>query len=395
MTIDRVETFVLVHQMSRGRGPSIANYRTRESVLVKITDSSGAVGWGETYAVAGISTILSDLAGMLIGRDPLRAREIWALASNATDNACATSVVSIAVDDLRGKLLDMPVYGLYGGRLRDRVRAYASSGGYFDGVDPKDSWPDEFAELTGIGFTAIKMRVGRYPIRHELALTENLRADYPTLELMADGNAAYTFPRAIEMGHGLARLGFKWFEEPIPQTDYAGYDRLRPAMDLPLAGGEGLVTRGEVRNFLLRHPVDIIQPDVSMCGGIGESQFMADLARLYATQYVPHMWGGALMVAATLQVLAFLPDTTKSPASEKPLLEYDQTENPFREHLLSTPLRMGADGWFDIPTGPGLGVEVDEAFVRAHAIDPSKAPVHTAYEAPTAPASEVAGAAAR
>jgi D-galactarolactone cycloisomerase len=391
MAIDRVETFVLVHQMARGRGPSIANYTTRESVVVKISDSSGAVGWGETYASAGIIQILRDLGQMLIGHDPLRSAEIHDLAWNASNNPEATSVIAIANDDLRGKLLNLPVYKLYGGALRTRVRGYASSGGYFDGVDPKDSWPDEFAQLTGMGFTAIKMRVGRYPIKHELAIIEKLRADYPDLDFMADGNAAYTVPRAMEMGRGLAKFHFRWFEEPIPQSiggsnEYAGYERMRDQLDLPLAGGEGLVTRGEVRNFLLRHPVDIIQPDVAMCGGIGESQFLADLARLYATQYIPHAWGGALMLAATIQVLASLPDTTKSPASEKPLLEYDMTENPFRDHLLATPLAMGKDGWFDIPTGPGLGVEVDEAFVAKHAVDPAKAPVHTAFAAPKVPA---------
>ena len=391
MAIDRVETFVLVHQMARGRGPSIANYTTRESVVVRISDSSGAVGWAETYASAGIVQILRDLGETLVGRDPLRSGEIHASVWNASVNPEATSVIAIAVDDLRGRLLNMPAYGLYGGALRTRVRAYASSGGYFDGVDPKESWPEEFAQLTAKGFTAIKMRVGRYPIRHELDVIERLRADYPTLEFMADGNAAYTLPRALEMGRGLARLGFKWFEEPIPQSigggdEYAGYERMREALDLPLAGGEGLTTRGEVRNFLLRHAVDIIQPDVAMCGGIGESQFLADLARLYAVQYIPHAWGGALMLAATIQVLAGLPDTTKSPASEKPLLEYDMTENPFRDHLLATPLAMGSDGWFDIPTGPGLGVEVAEAFVRKHAVDPAKAPAHTAFAAPKIPA---------
>jgi D-galactarolactone cycloisomerase len=296
------------------------------------------------------------------------------------------SVVSAAIDDLRGKLLGIPAYGLYGGALRKRVRAYASSGGYFDGVDPKDSWPEEFAELTGAGFTAIKMRLGRYPIRHELALIENLRADYPELDFMADGNAAYTLPRAIEMGRGLARLGFRWWEEPIPQKDYAGYDRLRPALDLPLAGGEGTTERGELRQYLLKKNFDIVQPDVAMCGGIGESQFMADMARLYAVEYIPHMWGGALMVAATMQVLALVPDPTRSPATFAPLLEFDQTENPFRTDLLATPLRMGADGWFDIPSAPGLGVEVDEAFVRRMAIDPDLAPSHTAFETPTAAA---------
>ena len=108
MTIERVETFVLVHQMSRGRGPSIANYRTRESVLVKISDSSGAAGWGETYASAGIGQILRDIGAMFIGKDPLRSREIWTLAWNAANSDTATSVLSIAIDDLRGKLLNRP-----------------------------------------------------------------------------------------------------------------------------------------------------------------------------------------------------------------------------------------------------------------------------------------------
>src|SRR4051812_8257268 len=202
MAIDRVETFVLVHQMARGRGPSIANYTTRESVIVKISDSSGAAGWGETYASSGIVQILEAVGGMLIGRDPLRSGEIHSLVWNASGNPEATSVVAIAIDDLRGKLLSMPANGLYGGALRAGVRAYASSGGYWDGVDPKDSWADEIRELRGIGFTAVKMRVGRYPIKHELDLLERMRADHSDLDLMADGNAAYTLPRALEMGRG-------------------------------------------------------------------------------------------------------------------------------------------------------------------------------------------------
>src|SRR3954464_8895305 len=94
MAIDRVETFVLVNQMSRGRGPSIANYTTRESVVVKISDSSGAAGWGETYASAGIIQILRDVGTMLIGRDPLRSGEIHADTWNASQNPEATSVVA-------------------------------------------------------------------------------------------------------------------------------------------------------------------------------------------------------------------------------------------------------------------------------------------------------------
>ena len=103
MAIDRVQTFVLVHKMSRGRGPSIANYTTRESVVVKLSDSSGAVGWGETYASAGIVQTLRDVGEMLVGRDPLRSGEIHTLVWNASMSPEAASVIAIANDDLRGR----------------------------------------------------------------------------------------------------------------------------------------------------------------------------------------------------------------------------------------------------------------------------------------------------
>ena len=368
MTVERVECFALLHTMERPRGPSIWIYKERSAAIVKITDSGGLVGWGETYLETGVFETLEAIGRLLIGRDPLRARENWTLAWQASQNSVAVSAISIALDDLRGKLLGLPIAGLYGGAFRDRVRAYASSGGYFGDTDPAETWPGEMQEHLSAGFTAIKLRLGRWPVSHELPLVEKIRAELPaSVELMADGNAAYTLPKAIDMGHGLARLGFRWWEEPIPQTDYAGYERLHAALpDVALAGGEGTETRGQARAYLGRNLFDIIQPDVSIVGGVGEMQFVADLARLHAVEFVPHMWGGALMVAATLQVLAITPDPTRSPSTPAPLLEYDQTENPFREHLLVTPFRM-EDGWFRIPTGPGLGVEVDEAFVRASA----------------------------
>ena len=165
------------------------------------------------------------------------------------------------------------------------MRAYASSAGYeVDGdreVDPSETWRRDLPRLAAEGFTAIKLRVGRHPIRQELDAIERARADLPEgVELMADGNAAYDVPGAIAMGRGLERLGFAWFEEPSPQEGYAGYERIHAALDIALAGGEGIGERREARAALERDIFDIVQPDVSICGGVGEAQYIAELARL-------------------------------------------------------------------------------------------------------------------
>ncbi|TMG25191.1 MAG: mandelate racemase/muconate lactonizing enzyme family protein [Chloroflexi bacterium] len=375
--IERAEWFVLTHSMSAPRGPSIWTYRRRECVLVKLTDSDGITGWGETYLEPGVTAAIAGAAKTVVARDPLAANSIWRDVAAASGSNLATSAMSIALDDLRARQLGMPLAGLYGGPVRNRVRAYASSAGYeVEGegagereVDPTLTWQRDLPSLAAEGFRAIKLRVGRHPIRHELAAIETAMSRLPPgIELMADGNAAYTLPQAIEMGHGLERLGFVWFEEPAPQDGYAGYERIHDALDIALAGGEGIADRREAQACFERGIFDIVQPDVSICGGVGEAQLIADLAQLRGVGCVPHMWGGAIMLAATLQVLALLPDPTRSLSTFAPLLEYDTTENPFRTDLLTRPLSM-VEGWFEIPSGPGLGVEPDEQQIRQRAVD--------------------------
>jgi D-galactarolactone cycloisomerase len=340
---------------------------------VKLTDSDGLAGWGETYLESGVAATLASAAAAVVDRDPFAANAIWRDVAAASGNSLATSAISIALDDLRARRLAIPLAGLYGGPVRTRVRAYASSAGYeVEGereIDPAETWQRDLPSLAAEGFTAIKLRVGRHPVMHELSAIEAAMSRLPPgIELMADGNAAYTVPQAIEMGHGLERLGFVWFEEPAPQAGYAGYERIHSALDIALAGGEGTTDRREARACLYRGIFDIIQPDVSICGGVGEAQLIADLAQLQGVGCVPHMWGGAIMLAATLQVLALLPDPTRSPSTFAPLLEYDTTENPFRTDLLTRRLPM-VDGWFEIPDGPGLGVEPDEQRIRKRAVD--------------------------
>ncbi len=369
--IERVDVFVLDHPLARRRIFSTGGNDSRGAALVRIEDGDGAVGWGETYPVVGAAVLLRELGAGLIGRDPDDAAANWGWLWAASSNGFHVSALSMALDDLRARRRGVPVSALYGGAVRSRARAYASSEGYLEGVPTLDVWRAEAERALQAGFTGFKLRIGRLAVAEELATIETFRTAFPDVELMADGNGAYTMGQALEVGAALHGLAFRWFEEPIPTAAYAGYERLRARLPLALAGGELIQDRDAGRALVDRGAVDIIQPDVSICGGIGEALAIAGIARLNAIEIQPHACNGALGLAASLQLLAVLPDPVRLPGSG-PLLEHDFGPNPSRTDLLATPLVM-RNGWFDIPSGSGLGVEVDEAFVRRHAAATSAA----------------------
>src|SRR6185437_8046153 len=135
-TITSADVFTLSHAFSPRRGPADAWGSSHAYCLIKLTDRDGVTGWGETYLRPGMSAILEEFAGLLLGRDVLRARENWSDLWSSGEQPFATSAVAIALDDLRGRQLGVSTAALYGGRRRDRVRAYAAHQGYYEGEDP-------------------------------------------------------------------------------------------------------------------------------------------------------------------------------------------------------------------------------------------------------------------
>ena len=190
--------------------------------------------------------------------------------------------------------------------------------------------------MVALGHTAIKMRLGRYAVAREARVAEKVREVVgPDVRLMADGNGAYTQGSALEMAQVLQKLGFEYFEEPLPQVspNYAGYEALRAKMPLPLAGGEGLDSRAAGKALIDRGCFDIVQPDISLCGGLGEALFIAELAALSGVRCVPHCWGGDIVIAATTHLLSLLPDPHWGRPTDTARLEIDQSENPWRDGL--------------------------------------------------------------
>ncbi len=370
MTIERLEVFSLVFKFAPSRGPSIAYGDTHAYAVVKLTNTDGVAGWGETYLLPGLASIIEEVGPVLIGRDAQDAIELKAAFAKGAEHAYASSAISIAIDDLRARELNVPIHALYGGALRDRVRAYAAIEGYIEGTGPEQTWPGETEQLAASGYTAIKLRIGRYPLERERPLYEQVRRNLPdTVDLCADGNGGYTLRRAIETGRVLDDLGFLWFEEPMHQWDgYVGYDLLNASMDIALAGGEITMSRNAARDFVDNRKADIFQPEPVICGGISEALIIAKLARLKGMSAMPHTSAGAIGNATALQVLAAMPDPTRITTFDVPMLETGSDPNPWRTDLFTTPLRQ-KNGWVDVPTGPGLGFDVDEAFVRRRAAE--------------------------
>ncbi|MBM4408867.1 MAG: mandelate racemase/muconate lactonizing enzyme family protein [Chloroflexi bacterium] len=371
MKIASVDTFHLRHRLSVPGGNSEVTIRYREALLVRIGTDDGLVGWGETPAQAGVRSIIErQMTPILLGRDPRQHRPLWRqLWGSYFGNGLAMGAVDIALHDLWGKALGVPVAELYGGRLRDGVPAYASTIGYPEGRDPQAAYLEMTHAALDRGFAGIKLRIGALPIEQDLALVRAAREVVgPDTRLMVDVNGGYPFATAVRVGRELERLGLYWYEEPLPPPILVGYEALSAQLDIAVAGGEHLESRAAFQAALDRRAVDIIQPDVSLCGGIAEALFVADLARESGVQAVPHCWGGGIVTAATLQLLALLPPPSGSKSGEWPMLELDVSESPFREELV-TDLPALTGGLIRVPTGPGLGITVDEDVVRHYAVD--------------------------
>lgn len=359
--IERAEVLVLSHRLSRTRLFSTGSNVTRDSIVVRLQDQDGRIGWGETYLVSGAIEACRAMAEGVLHRDPDEAAAD--LAARDGLHRWALGAMSMALDDLRARIRDVAVSALYGPRQRDRVRPYASSRGYIEGCTPAEAWGEEAAAVAGAGFRAMKLRIGRHDLDGEIADMEAVVAATRPMTWMADGNGAYSLEESRRLGEALVGLGFRWLEEPLPTSDYDAYAPLARELAIPLAGGEILESAADAARYLAGGSFDLVQPDVSICGGIAGLLEIVRAARKAGRWAVPHACSGVIAMAATLQVLAVLDVPSDAPEWAEPLLEFDVGENPIRTDLSTTPLQP-VDGWMVIPDGPGLGIEIDDAAVR-------------------------------
>jgi D-galactarolactone cycloisomerase len=366
MKIRDVHVHVLEAELSAPFSWSLGWARQRTALLVEIETEEGLIGWGEAYGPARPNaSVIDAMTPLLLGADALASDALWErLYAAFRDHGQkglpvqAQSAVDIALWDLKGKHFGVPAHRLMGGPLRTEVQAYVTGLYRREAGDPRVYLAEEAEGYVAEGFRAMKLKVG-FGVAEDAEVARALRrAIGPEVALMIDANHAYDARRAIALGRRLGELDIGWFEEPVPPEDLAGYSEVRARQPIPVAGGECEFTRFGFRELLIRHAVDVVQPDTCAAGGLSECLKIAAMANAFGARYVPHVWGTGVALATALQLLAVLPHNPPCLYPEAPLLEFDQTEHTIRQAILTEPIRHER-GVVKVPTGPGLGVEID------------------------------------
>lgn len=381
MRIASIETFCLKVPLGAERfyySQSVIGERT--CLLVRLTTDTGLAGWGEcgvSMPVEHVATYIHDiLAPRVLGKDALAPEPLWnelytfsrdfGRKSTPID---AMSGIDVALWDIRGLHFGVPISTLLGGACRDCVRSYAT-GLYYRGEDVQNISEaiailrDEAQRYLDMGFTAIKGKIGLFSVRDDIRRMEVLREVVgDDFLLMTDANHAYNRHTARKVGEALSALDFFWFEEPIVPEDIQGCAELRRQLQVAIATGETEYTRYGFLELLKADAADILQPDISACGGISEVMKIYAMASAYSTPLCLHVWGSGVAIAAALQMTAIMAPTPHTVFPRAPendvMFEYDRNPNPLRDELLVENFKFEGES-LRIPQAPGLGIEINE-----------------------------------
>ena len=354
----------------------------RSATLVEVQTDTGLVGWGEAFAQGlepphvAAAAIEHALRPLVLGADPLDIEVLWHRMYHQTRDhgrkgsvIAALSAVDIALWDLAGKHHGLPVHKLLGGAFRTRVQPYATGFYRIKGQGERDRLVQEAHAHREAGFRLMKVKLG-YGVDDDIQVIQAIASAVQGSDvmLMVDTNHAYGRAEALRLGWVLDEIGVRWYEEPVVPEDIDGYVELRARLRTPIAGGENEHTLYGFRELLGRHAVDIAQPDVGSCGGLTAARHIAVLAQAHGIEVNPHVWGSAVAQAASLQLIAALPVTHHSLYARAPVLEYDRSSHPFRRDLVTQPLEL-VDGMVEVPTGPGLGIEIRRKTIERYRVN--------------------------
>ena len=388
MKIKEVKSHILQYDLKEELGYSQQYYQKRTGHLVEVVTDEGITGWGECFgpgnvAIANKVIVERVIQPMILEENPLNRDVLWHKVYNLLRDhgqkgmpIQALSGVDIALWDILGKVTGLSISKLIGGRFREQVPVY----GYGMMLRREnlpalmDRFEDEAAAIKSSGFVATKMKVG-LGSKQDVQLAESVRRgvgdDFP---FMVDANHCYTVDQALYVGRALEELDAYWFEEPVAPEDLDGYRELRSQLKINIAGGEAEFTRWGWRNLLEKHCLDIAQPEVCALGGISEYLRVLALAQAHFTQVINHVWGSAVAIATNLQLLAVIPPLPGGIHPQEPMLEFDTTDNKFRDDLLTEPLNIQRQvakngGYVPIPDVPGHGAEPNREFLEHFALE--------------------------
>ena len=360
----------------------VINDSAQDGIIIKVYTDEGIVGYGEVDSAPWVVKAIIDspishricqgLGQAIVGEDPFETDKIWEkmyLCSMFYGRRGAVvhamSGIDIALWDIKGKALGMPVHKLLGGAFRDKVRAYGSTlMPYTPGEAAEEAlkWKEQ-------GFTAVKMGWGGFelPFRENVRLVEAAReAIGDDMDLMLDigfipskDNPIDSSSRVL-LAQELRQFDPYWLEEAVSPDDYEGYKLLTESIDTRIAGGENESTRYGFKQLIEYCGIDILQPDITRCGGLTEAKKIAAMAMAHNINVIPHAWSSGIVIAASLQFIASVPNSN--------LLEYCVWDTPIRKEMLLSDFIV-KDGYVEVPQGPGLGIELDEEAIQKYRCD--------------------------
>ena len=377
MKVTGCETFVI------GNPPP--HFGGRYFIVVKLTTDAGIVGYGEIYVASVAPHVVSAMIGdvverWVVGADPGRTELLWRRMYSSgyglRPDPTLVGIISgidIACWDIVGKEVGKPISDLLGGRVHDRVRTYTylypADGRPNVYTDPGDAAAQAAFEVSR-GFTAVKFDPagpytafdGHQPsladIERSVAITAAVReAVGHRADILIGTHGQFTASGALRLARQLEGFDPLWFEEPTQPDQPEEMAKVTHQTTIPIATGERLTTISEFAALARYGAAAIWQPNLGRCGGITAAKKIAAIAEANGCQIAPHLYSGPILGAANIQLASTLPNLL--------IAEGIQDWTGFHADLLTTPIRW-EDGTVIPPTGPGLGVELDEDVARAH-----------------------------
>lgn len=347
-----------------------------DALIVRVITDQGLVGIGESDTSPLVAKAVieapqsnlycSGLKALLIGENPLEIQKLWDKmywSSNYLGRRGAgihaMSAIDIALWDIASQYYQVPIHMLLGGKYRDKIRAY----GTFIPADTPAENKLIARQLKEKGFTSLKFGggiLGDDPlVDYQLvkAVREELGDDF---ELQIDlASKWHTSSHSAHMFKKLEKFNLNWIEEPVLADDMQGYAKLAQLGVTKLAGGESLTTRYEFADFIKQAQPDIIQPDITRCGGISEMRIINTMAELHGIKMIPHGFSTGILLSATVQFLAA--------TQYGDMIEYSQSSSPLFTQLVKN-LIPCEDGYVKVPDTIGIGVELDESIIDLYKI---------------------------
>jgi D-galactarolactone cycloisomerase len=374
--ITAIRLYRLSAKLEEPIGNALVFFDRRETLLVELVGADGRSGWGEAWSApdAAAAIITAQLAPCVLGEDPAATGRLWHAMRRKTGPArngaqmMAIAALDMAAHDLAARERGVPLASLLGGALRDRIPAYASGPFFKPEGHPYRDFEREVELYLRLGFRAVKLRSGFNPADDAATALAVRRIIGSDRALMVDFNESYAARAALDAATRMAGAGLLWIEEPVAPDNLEGYRLLAQHVTPALAGGETYEGAARFQPFLALGAMDVLQPDIAICGGLTGVGRVVALAEIYDRPVVPHVWGSIVNFACAVQLAATLPEHRAGAPSPFPYLEFDAGPNPLLD-LVGRP-KVNEDGTVSVPQAPGLGIDLTrerlEPFVVSH-----------------------------